>query len=83
MEHTDTPVDNNEYLLRFEQMEKRLEAIVGGFAEVKAVSKQGIAGRVVALEHTLENIIIQLKDIHETLIDLNNNFVENSDQSNE
>ncbi|SME65052.1 Hypothetical protein FSTVST1_354 [Faustovirus ST1] len=83
MEHTDTPVDNNEYLLRFEQMEKRLEAIVGGFAEVKAVSKHGIAGRVVALEHTLENIIIQLKDIHETLIDLNNNFVENSDQSNE
>ena len=77
--HTDNSAENSEYLLRFEQMEKRLETIVGSFTEVKVVSKHGIAGRVVAMEHTLEHIILQLKDIHETLIDLNNNFVENSD----
>jgi hypothetical protein len=76
-------MDNSEYLQRFEQMEKRLEAIVGSFTEVKLAAKHGISGRLLAMETTMEHIISQLGDIHETLIDLNNNFVEKSEAESE
>lgn len=69
---------NNEYLQRFEAMGTRMEELVVAIGNLKASKARGIAARTECLEKCIDVVFEQLKDIHETLIDLNNNFVDSS-----
>ncbi|AMN83539.1 hypothetical protein D5b_00108 [Faustovirus] len=71
---------NSEYLQRFDTMGSRLEEIAGAISGVKAAKTKGIVVRMESVETCLDHIFAQLKDIHETLIDLNNNFVDSGEQ---
>ncbi|QJX71647.1 hypothetical protein F-S17_0395 [Faustovirus] len=70
--------EHNEYLQRFDTMGTRMEELALAFGRIKEAKGKGIATRIEHVEHALDIMFNQLKDIHETLIDLNNNFVDSS-----
>lgn len=68
----------SEYLQRFDAMNARLEEITSSIGGLESAKTKGIALRIEYIEQCLVHVIAQIKDIHETLIDLNNHFVDTS-----
>jgi hypothetical protein len=64
-------------------MSARMEDIVTSISAIKEAKTKGMALRIECMEKCLDHVFMQLKDIHETLIDLNNNFVDNSAEPQE